>query len=190
MQHRLNAFVTVLIATCLVTTGAHAEDQQHDHPVYHAPASFAPFQQLDGTWSGTATHSDGQVHDTVATYRTTAGGSAVAETIFVDTPHEMITMYFAEGDTPMLTHYCGLANQPTMAGVYDPDTKTVSFTYTGGTNIADDDMPHMHSVVYRFVDDDHIEVTWTLYAQGKPAGDVVLDLTRQPADTTASAESH
>lgn len=189
MQTRPTSIIVLLIAACFVSVAAHAEEE-HNHPIYEPPASFEPFLQLDGTWTGTATHANGTVEDTTAIYRTTAAGSAVAETIFVDTPNEMVTMFFAEGDTPMLTHYCGLANQPTMAGKFDAEAKTVTYTYTDGTNIADDNMPHMHSVVFKFLDDDHIEATWTLHAQGEAAGDVVLDLRRQAKDMTASVESH
>ena len=177
--------VTLMVASGL-TPPVHAEGEP-EHPKYEAPAAFVPFQQLTGTWRGTATHSNGMAHETDVIYRLTSGGSAVAETIFVDTEHEMVTMYFAEGDTLKLTHYCALANQPTMSGEYDAANGVATFTYTDGTNIPDPAAPHMHQVTFKFIDDDHIQTKWILYTDGAPAGDVVIDLERVKPETGAKA---
>ncbi len=184
MQHRVTP-IAALVATLCVCSAAYADDK-HQHPPYEAPASFAPFQQLEGEWVGTMTHDDGHAQEAEVTYHATAAGSAVVETLFAGQPDEMVTVYFAEGDKPMLTHYCALANQPTMAGVYDPEANTVTFEYVEGTNIADPSQPHMHGVVFEFVDDDHIRTTWRFYADGEPAGQGVLELRRKAASAAPS----
>ena len=46
--------------------------------------------------------------------RTTGGGSAVTETLFPGTAHEMMSVYHMDGDDLVLTHYCAGGNQPRM----------------------------------------------------------------------------
>jgi hypothetical protein len=111
---------------------------------------------------------DGKPTDTVgATYRVTSGGSAVIETLLPGTDHEMITMYYLDGDDLVLTHYCALANQPHMKADPKSAEKTISFKFAGGANIdATKDM-HMHDAVFTFADKDHLKTAWTLWAGGK-----------------------
>ena len=52
--------------------------------------------------------------DLVARYAVTAAGSAVVETVFPGTEHEMVTVYHADGSDLVLTHYCMEGNQPRM----------------------------------------------------------------------------
>jgi hypothetical protein len=39
-------------------------------------------------------------------YRVTGAGSAVVETLFPGTPHEMVTVYHARKGVLCMTHYC------------------------------------------------------------------------------------
>src|SRR5262245_10260387 len=69
-----------------------------------APSKLDIIKKLAGDWVEVK---DGKPTDkVVTTYRITAGGSAVEEVLFRDTPHEMITLYHLDGDDLMLTHYC------------------------------------------------------------------------------------
>src|SRR5437868_15374337 len=68
---------------------------------------------LAGEWTGKAKHGDME-HEATVTYKVTAGGSAVVETVFPGTEHEMVTVYHQDGDDLVLTHYCMLGNQPRM----------------------------------------------------------------------------
>jgi len=143
------------------------------------PTALEHFKSLAGTWEGTAKHGEGEPESVAVAYAVTAGGSAVAETLFVGSPHEMLTVfYLAEGEL-MLTHYCMLANQPQMKASGADESGTVGFTFAGGTNIPDpqQDM-HMHEASYTFIDDDHISATWTMYHEGVPANQAVIDLHR------------
>lgn len=48
-------------------------------------------------------------------FKVTSGGSAIVETVFEGTPHEMVTVYHDNSDRQVtLTHYCMLPNQPKM----------------------------------------------------------------------------
>ena len=80
---------------------------------------------------------------------------------------EMITMYFLDGDDVKLTHYCAAGNQPTMKGEYSPETRLLTFHFVSATNLKSLDDGHMYHAVYKFVDKDRFETTWTLRKQQK-----------------------
>jgi hypothetical protein len=76
-------------------------------------------------------------------------------------PVEMMTMYYLDGDTLKLTHYCMAGNQPTMAGMYDAANKTLKFDFASITNLKSPDAGHMHHALYTFLDEDHFRTQWT-----------------------------
>lgn len=61
---------------------------------------------LPGRWVASP---DGQRID--VDYRLTSRGSVLLETWMPDTPAETVTAYHLDGNTLMLTHYCGQGNQ-------------------------------------------------------------------------------
>src|SRR5688500_9647707 len=80
------------------------------------PASPAleRFKALAGEW---VSLEDGEMvkkGDLVARYAVTAAGTAVVETVFPGSGHEMVTVYTADGPDLVLTHYCMEGNQPRM----------------------------------------------------------------------------
>ena len=94
------------------------------------------------------------------------------------TEHEMVTMYYAEGDEVFMTHYCAVGNHPRMKAVRSGDPKILSFDFAGsGVTDPAKDM-HMHSMKLSLIDKDHIRAEWNLYAGGKSAGVTTFDLTR------------
>jgi hypothetical protein len=102
----------------------------------------------------------------------TAGGSTLLEKFhMVDQgkPVEMITMYYLDGGQVKLTHYCMAGNQPTMRGTYAPDTKTLTFDFENATNLKSPNDGHMHHAVYKFIDNDHFQTTWTFQKDQKDA---------------------
>jgi hypothetical protein len=103
----------------------------------------------------------------VARYAVTANGSAVVETIFPGSPHEMVTVYHADGPDLVLTHYCMEGNQPRMRA-RAPKGSRLEFAYDGGTNIDPARDRHMHSASFEFLGKDEIRSQWTELAEGKP----------------------
>lgn len=106
---RTSAAMAVL-AVALFGTGAQAEHAQHAAPTPHA--AFAKLKALAGTWDANVMTPDGQ--KTAITFKVSANGTVVQETLFAGTPHEMITMYTVDGDSVVATHFCAGDNQPTL----------------------------------------------------------------------------
>ena len=102
----------------------------------------------------------------------TAGGTALLEKFhMVDQgkPVEMITLYYLDGGEIKLTHYCMAGNQPTMRGSYSPDSKTLAFEFVSAGNLKSPNDGHMHHAVYKFIDNDHFQTTWTYRKDQKDA---------------------
>ena len=126
--------------------------------------ALARLKSMAGEWKGTAP--DGKT--VKLTTRVASGGSAVVEQM--DMHGDMITVYHADGPDLMLTHYCGIGNQPRMRAAAPSATdKSLDFKFVDATNMPDPKQPHMHDLKITFVDDDHVTQEWTFYKDGKPA---------------------
>ena len=112
-------------------------------------------------------------------YKVTADGSAVAETLFPGTPHEMITMYYLDGPDLVLTHYCAAHNQPHMKAEKSADESKLVFQFAGGSNIDPAKDAHMHSLTLTFVSADQLRADWTSYAGGKSTGVKTFEFKRK-----------
>jgi hypothetical protein len=124
------------------------------------PEAFAKLKSMVGHWEQQAPADTKSVLD----IELTAGGSAIIERsheTMEGQPVEMTTLYYLDGDRVQMTHYCMAGNQPTMRGTYAPETKTLTFDFVGATNLKSPDDGHMHHAVYVFLDDNHIQQTWT-----------------------------
>lgn len=181
---------TLILALCGLTaapateppakTDAKAAEKQPPAP--HAePSLLDPIKALAGEWEMT---DEKGVKQLAAVYRVTGGGSAVCETMFPGSAHEMVNMYHLNGpDTIVVTHYCAVGNQPRMA-CKSPTSKT-SFDFKtldpakDVTNLKSIDGMYMGSLVLTITDADHITQDWTHFDKGKEAGKVNFELTRK-----------
>jgi len=130
--------------------------------------AFEKLKSLVGHWQ----EEKPSEHKATLDIELTSGGSALMEKFhMVDDgkPVEMITLYYLDGDQIKLTHYCEAKNQPTMAGTYDPATKTIKFDFVSATNLKSPNDGHMHHAVYTFIDSDHFKTTWTFRKDQKDA---------------------
>ena len=80
-------------------------------------------------------------------------------------PEHMISMFHMDGDRLLLTHYCGVGNQPRMK-VIAADAKSVTFEFFDGTNIAPGD-GHMQRVTFTQPDADHHTEEWVFVDHGQ-----------------------
>ena len=122
-------------------------------------ARFEKLKKLAGDWLAEGSK------DVAVTYRISAGGSTVVETLFPGAPHEMMSMYTMDGAEVRMTHYCVMGNQPSMkAGKLDGNKLPFVCDKLGGGKETD---AHMHAAVLTFTDDDHLAHEWTMSKDGK-----------------------
>jgi hypothetical protein len=126
---------------------------------------FALVKGLVGTWKGTC-DMGGKPTATTTTFRLTAAGSAVVETMDVGTPHEMTNVYHDVNGKLEMTHYCALGNAPQMR-VVKSDADSVALEAVAANGIDPKITPHMHGLAYSFGDKNHLTATWTALNVGK-----------------------
>ena len=132
---------------------------------YTGSKEFERIKTLAGTWEGTS--SMGEKGEKVSVkYQVTSGGSAVVETLFPDTPHEMVSVYDDEGGKLSMTHYCMLKNHPDMI-LKSADENTINLDFADGQVFDPTKEPHMHSLSISFTDKDNMVQEWTMYENGK-----------------------
>src|ERR1700732_2008624 len=130
--------------------------------------AFAQLKTLVGHWEEQKASESKSTLD----IELTAGGTTLLEKFRMveqGKPVEMITMYYLDGGQVKLTHYCMAGNQPTMRGSYAPETKTLTFDFEKATNLKGANDGHMHHAVYKFIDNDHFQTTWTFQKDQKNA---------------------
>ena len=128
--------------------------------------SFQMLSGLEGKWVGKG--SQGQTVE--VSFRMTAGGSALMSEIHGHGPENMITMFHMDGDRLLMTHYCGVGNQPRMK-VVAADAKSVSFEFFDGTNIGPG-AGHMQHVTFTQPDANHHVEEWVFLDHGKEMKEV------------------
>ncbi len=151
-------------------------DDKHDHKAVVKSPAMDRLKSLEGTW--VALGKDGKPSDqVVSVFKVIAAGSAVHETIFPGTGHEMVSIYHPDGKDLVMTHYCAAGNQPKMK--LDPKSPKdeLRFSFAGGTNLDPASDMHMHEGSIKIIDGDKIEWSWQGYEKGKPAGDHKISMT-------------
>jgi hypothetical protein len=145
-----------------------------------AKEAFAKLKTLKGTWknkTSSAEHHDAGA-DPKVTYRLTGAGSALVETDFPDSDHEMVSVYHLDGEELRLTHYCAVGNQPRLKLDRASSSPTrLVFVFDGGTNLDPSKDMHIHGMTLTFQNKDAVETTWESYVGGKPAEIMRFQLT-------------
>jgi len=137
--------------------------------VGHDSSPFDQLKTLVGEWEGT--NSAGPVK---ITYTLVAGGSALMEHLKSANEPEMITMYSADGDHIVVTHYCSEGNQPQMKSevIMMGKPQKYSFSLVRVTGLKSPDAGHMIGLVLTLVDNDHLTQEWTYQNKGKTSADL------------------
>jgi hypothetical protein len=172
----LKCWVLVVLLFCI---GAVIATAAPAGPAGKPLAAFELFRALAGEWVAA---DDGEMYrkgDVVARYTVTAAGSAVVETVFPGSPHEMVTVYSADGPDLVLTHYCMEGNQPRMRAKNAKGSR-LEFAFDGGTSIDPKKDRHMNSASIEFVGTDEIRTVWTEIEAGKPVFVAKSRLVRKP----------
>jgi hypothetical protein len=167
---------TVCLVTLFATLASGALAADHSTHAAAAPKEMNALKKLVGRWQGKGKMGDKEIPVTIV-YELTAGGSTVLEKLFPGTPHEMVSVYTAEGDKVVMTHYCAMGNHPKMS-LRKADAKSLAFEMVGTEGIGSANEMHMHAMTVSFVDADHIKEAWTSYENGARKDEKTFDLTR------------
>lgn len=142
------------------------------------PAGALVFEQLKslvGEWEGK--NASGPVK---ITYTLVSGGTALMERLQPANEAEMITMYSADGDRILVTHYCSEGNQPSMKSeTLKGIANKYSFSLVSVSGLKEPDDGHMVGLVLTLVDKDHLTQEWTYQKKGKTAAEL-NQYTRKP----------
>ena len=115
-------------------------------------------------WSGARSESGKMT----ATYSLTGNGSALVENLVVDGTSLMTSVYHLGGCSLRMTHYCAAQNQPRLkARSFDRGSGTIDFEFVDATNLPSGDTPHVHGLVLRSPDREHLELQFTFTAGTK-----------------------
>jgi hypothetical protein len=170
------AFAFLMLLACVTSPVAGQDAKPAGNALGNHPG-LEQFKQLAGEWVGKERIKEG--HDLHVTYKVTAGGSAVVETLFPGTEHEMISVIHPDGDDLVLTHYCMLGNQPQMRSTGNGEGNQIAFKFARATNLKSEKDMHMHDVTFTFVNKDTLRAEWTHYKDGKAAGQVTFEVKRK-----------
>jgi hypothetical protein len=168
------ATATAAILSAIVLTAPAADEKPID-----AKAAFERIKGLSGRWVSEG--GNGHAASQEVKYRLTAAGSAVVETMFEGSDHEMVSVYHLDGDDLRMTHYCAAGNQPRLKldrAASKPDD--LVFVFDGGTNLDPAKDMHIHGCRFHFTEDGKVEARWSAYAGGKPLEDETAYTMKRP----------
>ena len=133
---------------------------------YVGSEAFERMKNLAGSWESSMDKGQGPVK-MIASYRITAGGSAIVETVFEGTPQEMVTVYYDNPNRQLnMTHYCMLSNHPQMA-LQGMKGNELAFDLTKTADIDAAKDNHMHSLTITIDGKDRMVQHWTRFEGGQ-----------------------
>jgi len=162
---RANRFRSIAVILLLAGTAAVAVPSNEKAA---GALAFEELKTLVGEWEGR--NKSGPVK---ITYTLVSGGTALMERLQPANEAEMITMYSADGDRIMVTHYCSQGNQPamkseTLKGV----AKQYSFSLVSVSGLKTPDEGHMVGLVLTMLDKDHLTQEWRYQDKGKTSAEI------------------
>ena len=135
---------------------------------------------LAGTWEGSIEGQEGGRATIV--YRVISGGSAVLETLFPGSDHEMVSVYTVEAGELRMVHYCALGNQPRFRLDRKGSTPDeLRFVLDGGSGFDPKTDAHIHAGRITLKGSDAMEAAWEYYKGGAPQGRHAMILARTAA---------
>ncbi|HKF25846.1 MAG TPA: hypothetical protein VKB24_07710 [Candidatus Acidoferrum sp.] len=160
----------VLAAAMALAAGAARANEKSNGAL-----AFDQLKALVGEWEGK--NAGGPVK---ITYTLVSGGTALMERMQPANEAEMITMYSADGDKIMVTHYCSEGNQPSMKSeTLKGIANKYSFSLVSVSGLKSPDAGHMTGLVLTLVDKDHLKQEWTYWNKGKSSTDA-FEFVRKP----------
>jgi hypothetical protein len=119
---------------------------------------FERLKSLVGEWAGK--NDTGQAVQ--VSYRLASRDTVLMETLKSPEEAEMVTVYYPDGKSLMMTHYCPAGNQPRMRAVpATASSQQISFRFIDATNLSGPAAGHMANLAVEFQDNDHFTQRWT-----------------------------
>jgi hypothetical protein len=146
----------------------------------NAAKALEQLKSLAGDWEGTAEWTGGRTgtYPMKANYYLTGNGSALVENLIAEGSPVMTSVYHLDGADLRMTHFCGAQNQPRLkADQVDLSRGLIDFAFVDITNLRSPDAPHVHGMEMRWVDPNHINVTF-LFQSGNKESRERIDLKR------------
>jgi len=140
--------------------------------------AFEILKGFAGEWTGKVAEGEPVPNPSVI-YHVTAAQSAVVETLFPGTAHEMVTVYHMDGDKLVMTHYCAAGNQPHMRLAKKSTRTDLLFEFVSGSNMNPRKDSHMHSAHIHIEGEGRITGEWSGFKDGKPDHEAKFVLTRK-----------
>ena len=170
------------LVICLGSATTSSGEPSHEFPPYVGSPGLEAVKTLAGRWTGTVAHvgtdhgdAPNEVH---ASYEVTSNGSAVIERIFIGTPMEMTSVYYDRGGNLAMTHYCAIANRPTLTLKQQQEKDVLEFAYADGEDLDPRKDMHIHGLTLRVMAEGEIVQEWQGYEGGEPTHKTVLSLKR------------
>lgn len=138
---------------------------------------FKQMSTLTGSWTGV----DNTGSPCHSTFVMTSSGSVVRELMFPGSEHEMTNMIHLDNDAVVLTHYCGVGNQPRLKGRPGKLPNQIVFELDRVSNLARSPDHYMGALTLTFNSADSYTAEWTAFQKGKPPEHAVFKLTRTPS---------
>ncbi len=165
-----------LAAVLLVSSSSAALAEDCPTPAKKHSKEFDRLSALEGRWEGRSMM-NGKEGDVTVVYDVTSNGTAIVETLFPGTPHEMVSMYYDNGPKLEMTHYCALGNQPRM-GLTKSTPEEIVLEFSKNNAIDPKKEDHMNLVRFRFIDNDTLVQNWSGVHEGRIGEPTVLKLSR------------
>lgn len=173
-MRQINSILRAVALFSLLSASSAVADHAEDHKAPEPPPNISSpelnrIKELAGRWTSTTSMFGKKDEQVFTEYAITAGGSAVVETIFPGTPHEMVSVYYDDDKGKLaMTHYCMMRNRPHFSLVEsNKDQIKMDVTKVEGLKSKDD--PSMGAITLRFEDKDHFSTTCE--SRGKTEGD-------------------
>lgn len=146
-------------------------------PVFgDSAASLEKLKGLVGNWEGASEWSGARTGGGKmdATYTLTGNGTAVVENLISEGKVIMTSVYHLDGPSVMMTHYCGVGNQPRLKASPDPaNPGKLSFQLVDITNLATPDAPHVSAAQVSMESENDVSITFSFEAKGKTSTELI-----------------
>ena len=176
MEKRGMRWVAVIWVVLGIGVVAASAGEEH-HAAVAGSSELEQVKRLAGRWEGTSQMDTNPEQSTTVEYKVTSGGSAVVETLFPGTPHEMVSVYHDTHSKKLsMTHYCMIGNQPELE-LTRADGQQLAFNLSPGSPIPSSE-EHMHALNITWDGPDRLMEVWTSYKDGKATSSATFRLAR------------